>query len=215
MIGVQSIMFDEVKNSLREAYDQKVEQREQRTIQPWKLEERSRFLTLLEQEERKTVLEIGAGTGIDSSYFQSQGFDVTCVDLSTEMVKMCQKKGLTAYVMDVCNLCFAPASFDAVYSLNCLLHLPKAEFPIALDGINALLKPDGLLYLGLYGGRDQEGIWKDDAYEPKRFFSFQTDSELQKQLRRVFDLVSFRQLPFDGGKSGLHFQSAILRRRDE
>lgn len=207
-------MHDELRSNLRQSYDQKAEQRDNRAIQPWKLEVRAHFLSLLHQEQKHSLLEIGAGSGPDSLYFQEQGLAVTCVDLSPEMVAMCQKKGLQAYEMDVTRLQFAPASFDAVYSLNCLLHLPHARFLGVLEGINAVLKPAGLFYLGIYGGYQHEGIWPDDPYEPQRFFAFYSDEELQKQVTRVFDLVSFQTILFDEGESGLHFQSCILRKRE-
>lgn len=203
-----------LKNNLRQSYDQKAGQRDGRTLQSWKVEERAHYLALLQQYQKQTMLEIGAGTGIDGRYFQEQGLDVTCIDLSVEMVRMCQNKGLTACVMDVCHLRFLPASFDAVYSLNCLLHLPQADLPHALGAIHAVLKPGGLFYLGLYGGYHYEGIWLEDSYEPKRFFSFHTDEALTKRVTEIFELISFKRIPFDEGQSGLHFQSCILRKRD-
>lgn len=206
-------MLDQLKRNLRQSYDRKANQRDKRTIQAWKLEARTHFLSLLRQEQKLTLLEIGAGTGSDSLYFQEQGLAVTCVDLSPEMVSMCRKKGLQAYEMDVCHLQFAHTSFDAIYSLNCLLHLPLAQLPAALAGISAVLKPMGLFYLGVYGGYQHEGIWENDPYEPQRFFAFQTDKGLKQEVTKVFDLVSFRVIAYDEGESGLHFQSCILRKR--
>jgi SAM-dependent methyltransferase len=75
-------------------------------------------------------LEIGAGTGNDGLYFQNNGLDVTCTDLSPDMVNLCREKGLKAYVMDFLSLDFPPGSFDAIYALNCLLHVPTRELPI-------------------------------------------------------------------------------------
>lgn len=206
-------MFDQLKHSLRQSYDRKASQRDNRTIPSWKLAVRARYLALLRQEQRHTLLEIGAGTGLDSLYFQEQGLAVTSVDLSPEMVRMCRQKGLKTCEVDMCHLPFAPASFAAVYSLNCLLHLTRAQLPGALAGINTVLKPEGLFYLGIYGGYQHEGIWADDPYEPQRFFAFYTDEELKKQVTRVFNLVSFQTIAFDEGESGLHFQSCILKKR--
>jgi SAM-dependent methyltransferase len=39
------------------------------------------------------VLEIGAGTGQDSAYFQEEGFAVVAADLSAVMVEHCRAKG--------------------------------------------------------------------------------------------------------------------------
>ncbi|MFD0618524.1 class I SAM-dependent methyltransferase [Paenibacillus sp. GCM10027629] len=87
------------------------------------------------------MLEIGAGTGIDSIYFKENGIEVTSVDLSTEMIRYCKEKGLQAYVMDFYHLDFADNTFDAVYALNCLLHVPKNEIFDVLLGIRRIMKP--------------------------------------------------------------------------
>src|SRR5690349_2584581 len=113
-------MYDDIIANLRAAYDRAVEEREAKSVSPWKLEERQRFLDLLRQEQKTTLLEIGAGTGRDSLFFQEQGLRVTCTDLSPAMVEHCRQKGLNAQVMDFRHLDFPDESFDAVYALNCL-----------------------------------------------------------------------------------------------
>src|SRR5436305_11462127 len=125
-------MYDEITESLRVSYDRNVEERDRTPIAPWKLEERGKFLQLLQAGAKNTLLEIGAGPGKDSLYFQENGLQVVSTDLSPEMVKRCREKGLTAYVMDFLHLTFPPASFDAVYALNCLLHVPKTDLPRVL-----------------------------------------------------------------------------------
>src|SRR5215467_5900462 len=133
------LMYDQVITNLLEFYNRDVDRRESREYPAWKREERQHFLSLLQQEGKTSLLEIGAGTGRDSQFFQKQGLDVISTDLSPEMVKRCRQKGLTAYVMDFLHLDFPADSFDAIYSFNCLL------------------KPTGLFYLGVYGGIEREG----------------------------------------------------------
>jgi len=204
---------EKIRERLRESYARKAQERDVRPIQSWKLEIRSAFLSLLQQEQKQTLLEIGAGTGIDSKYFQDAGLDVVCIDLSLEMVRFCRLKGLTAQVMDIADLQFPAGSFDAVYALNCLLHLPHDELPAALKAINKVLKPNGLFFMGMHGGYEYEGIWEDDAYEPKRFFSFYSDEHLQQLVRDLFDIHSFKRIMTHEKASDLHFQSLILRKR--
>lgn len=86
-------------------------------MQEWKIAERSRFLVALQEANKTKLLEIGAGPGRDSKYFQDQGLDVVCIDLSPAMIELCRQKGLTAYVMDMGNLDFPENSFDVVYSV--------------------------------------------------------------------------------------------------
>jgi SAM-dependent methyltransferase len=126
------------------------------------------------------------------------------------MVRLCQQKGLDARVMDAVDLDFPNNSFDAVYSLNSLLHLPKKELPIVLQNIRRVLKANGLFFLGIYGGYDFEGIWENDSYTSKRFFSFHSDGGLKRVVTESFTLLSFKQII--SGDGDLHFQSLVLRK---
>jgi SAM-dependent methyltransferase len=205
-----------VRDILRASYDAQVESREAMTTSDWKVNERLDFLTLARKEKMDTLLELGAGPGKDSVFFQANGFDVTCTDLSPEMVKLCHQKGLKASVMDLVDLQFPSKSFDAVYAVNCLLHIPKEELPKAMEGISKVLKTNGLFYLGLYGGYDFEGIWTADTYEPKRFFSFYEDEVLQAEAAKYFDIESFKRVSAaDDDDDKLHFQSMVLRKREK
>jgi SAM-dependent methyltransferase len=170
--------------------------------------ERAHFLSLLKKETKQTLLEIGAGHGRDSLFFQDQGLKVTCIDMSPKMIELCRQKGLDAQVMDMVHLDFEQNLFDAVYALNSFLHLPKSEFPLVLESVRNVLRPDGLFYLGLYGGFDFEGIWEDDSYTPKRFFSFHTDKKLKRALANTFKILYFKCIEFE--KNGMSFQSTIL-----
>ena len=192
------------------SYDRQAEQRNRSDLEDWKAAERATFLDLLSSEDKQFLLEIGAGHGRDSKFFQDNGFEVTCIDLSPEMVKLCQQKGLNARLMDMIDLDFPEESFDAVYSLNSLLHLPKIEVPTVLQNIGRVLKAEGLFFLGMYGGFDFEGIWEKDSYTPKRFFSFHSDDRLKQVVAESFKLLSFRQIA--SGDGDLHFQSLTLRK---
>lgn len=204
-------MYDDVIARLRDAYNRSAEEREQSSIAPWKLEERQAFLTMVRGEGKCSLLEVGAGPGKDSLFFQEHGLDVTCIDLSPEMVRLCRQKGLTAHDRDFLHLGFPPESFDAVYALNCLLHVPRSDLPSALQAIRQVLRPGGLFYLGLWGGIDFEGVWPDDQHEPRRFFSYHTDNGIQQAVRPYFDVLSFRRI--DAERAGrLHMQALLLRR---
>jgi SAM-dependent methyltransferase len=112
--------------------------------------------------------------------------------------------------MDMVDLDFPDASFDAVYALNSLLHLTKAELPAVLQNIRRVLKANGLFFLGTYGGYDFEGVWEQDSYDPKRFFSFHSDEGIRQVVTKYFTLLSFQQIM--PGDNNIHFQSLILRK---
>jgi len=204
-------MTNNFRDNLRKSYDANAQRRDSGKPQDWKIAERAAFLSLLQQEGKKSLLEIGAGHGRDSKFFQDQGLEVVCIDLSPEMVNLCLKKDLTAYEMDMTDLRFPDSSFDAIFSLNSLLHLTRTEFPAVLKHISEILKPDGLFFLGLYGGYDFEGILEKDDYIPKRFYSYYSDDRIQQIVNEVFELLSFTHPANDEDKQ-LRFQSMTLRK---
>lgn len=205
--------YQHIIASLRLSYGQEMAgQRDQSAKESWKVVERQQFLALLQQEGKTRLLEIGAGTGTDSLFFQENGLEVVCTDLSSSMIELCRAKGLQAYVMDFLSLDFPPGSFDAIYALNCLLHVPTCDLPAVLQKLHDLLRPGGLFFLGVYGGSESEGLHESDWHDPPRFFAHHTDEFMQQVTAPCFDLVSFKTIPFQDRK--WHFQSMILRRKE-
>ena len=204
-----TIRYDEVLGPLREAYDGGATWRDGRTKEPWKLAERQAFLERLASGAR--LLEIGAGTGQDSSYFQHEGVAVVAADLSAAMVERCRAKGIEAHVMDFLRLDFPAGSFDAVYAMNCLLHVPNHDLPAVLAIVRAILRPGGLFFVGVYGGTESaEGPLDDDQHVPPRFFSWRTDEQLLGFAADArFDVVDFHDVDT---RRGYRFQSLTLSR---
>lgn len=207
------MISQELKQNLSDAYDRESNNRNEVKTQTWKIIERQSFLQTLIHEQKKSLLEIGAGAGKDSLFFEQRGLDVQATDLSEEMIKRCQEKGLKAHVMSFDDLVFPSGSFDAVWALNCLLHVPKKDLPHILMEIKRILKPEGLFYMGVYGGINQEGIWEEDFHDPKRFFSFFEGEDLEKLLQNYFEVEGFNKIPINHNDSGpTHFQGFILRK---
>jgi SAM-dependent methyltransferase len=126
------------------------------------------------------------------------------------MVARCQAKGLTARVMDFSEPVFAAGSFDAVYAMNCLLHVPNAELPAVLEKIRDLMRPGGLFFMGVYGGTGEEGALADDNHTPPRFFSWRTDEQVQALARQCFEMVDFHVVQH--GPDRHRFQALTMRR---
>lgn len=197
--------------SLTESYNQKAAERDSNHVADWKLEERDKFLSYLQKENVKSLLEIGSGPGKDSLFFKEQGFDPVCIDLSPEMVNLCREKGLKADIMNFAKLEFPHHHFDSVWALNCLLHVPKQDLRSVLTEIKRVLKPSGLFFMGVYGGKNHEGVWEDDFYTPKRFFSFFEAEDLKELLSEIFTIEYFKIIPQEVIGGELEFQSIILR----
>ena len=204
-------MYARVIDELRRAYDGSAAQRDAGEIAPWKQAERDAFLARLRAAGARRLLEIGGGPGHHAAWFRDAGLDVVMTDLSPEMVRLARAKGLDARAMDFLSLDFPDAEFDAVFALNCLLHVPKGDLPRVLDAVRRVLRPGGLFYYGVYGGESSEGVSPNDWHDPPRFFAFYDDDELLAAVAGHFDLVDFRRVDLPAGERG-HFQPLTLRR---
>ena len=203
---------EKIKSNLRDYYNQEAELRNAGEKPDWKISEQKAFIDLALQENKKRLLEIGAGTGHDSKYFMEHGFEVAAIDLSPEMVKKCKEKGIDAYEMDFYNLSALNKKFDCIWAMNTLLHVPKSDLLQVLKSIDAALNEDGLFFMGVYGGEDIEHDW--DGYSSKidkpRFFSFYSEENLKEVLEAVFDISSFEQYDVE---RGIDFQAVVMRKK--
>jgi len=195
------------------SYDQAVNERDNHQISDWKEHQRQRFFNLLNTEGKTRLIDIGSGTGIHGSFFQEQGIDVTCVDISPANVKRCKDKGLESYVLDIMDLASIGQLYDCAFALNSLLHIPTSQLSLTLANIRDVLKPDSLFFWGQYGGEYREGVYEEDKYEPKRFFSLLDDAQIQEKASKLFDIEDFAIVSIKD-MIPLYFQSLILRVKD-
>ena len=203
-------MLSETKEILKQSYNKYAHVREKNELQDWKVKPRESFLKQLLNEGKTTLLDIGAGTGRDSKFFSDNNLDVFAVDLSDEMITLCLEKGIESQQLDFYNLHKIGKKFDAIWSMNSLLHVEKSDLNTVLEEISNTLNHLGLFFMGVYGGEDSEGIWEEDVYTPHRFFSFYTDENIKKVTSNYFDIISFERIE-TGGK--YHFQSIIMKKK--
>ena len=196
-----------IKSNIKDSYNKNAHMRNHNFIENWKEQEILKVLAKVDMKKELKLLDLGAGNGIYAKYFKDKGIDVSCIDLSEEMINLCLKKELKAKVMDFYDLKFDESSFDIVWSLNTLLHVSKENIEKVLKQIKKVLKPNGIFYLGMYGGENFEGIWKDDSYYPQRFFSFYEDSLIKEIVGKYFDIVGFDSIDIENRHS--KFQSII------
>jgi SAM-dependent methyltransferase len=143
----------------------------------------------------KRMLDLGCGAGDHAKYFSGMGLDVTCVDISEQMVKLCKEKGLNALVMDIEDLKFKGNEFDGIWAVTSLLHIPKSKLPKVVDKLHEILAPNGILYVCVKKG-DGEGMVKDEDSDSKRFFAFWKNEELSNLFRERFYALESGEVKF-------------------
>ena len=176
---MNEFQYENLLPHLREYYDRDARRRAATTHSTWKMVAREATLALIQSEGKRTLLEIGAGPGRDALFFQKNGLEVICTDLSPAMVAFCQANGLTAYVKDFASLDFATGTFDVIYAMNCLLHVPNEAMPAILANLRRMLAPGGLFYFGTYGGKNEESQFAGGPIPGSRYFVFRSDEQLK------------------------------------
>lgn len=171
-------------------------------------------MNLLKKEKKESILELGSGAGLDAKFFQNKGFKVLATDLSKKMVKVCQKKGLKAKVVDLYQLSSLNNEFDAIYSMNVLLHIPRKDLVKILNNIYKTLNKNGIFFYGVYGGKDEEKIITDKTKMGlPRFFSFLSNKTLLNAIKDKFNVIDFKKIDIDSENLDFYFQSLFLRKK--
>lgn len=204
------------KQQLKKAYDKDASRRDrgERERQQWKLDARQRFADVLHTKNKKTILELGSGAGLDAKFFKNQGFEVLATDLSPKMIEKCQKRSLRAKAIDLYDLDSLGEKFDGIYSLNVLLHVPRNDLNTVLQNIAVTLNEGGIFFYGVYGGYNKEETFIDkNKMGLPRFFSFLSDQTIKKVVKDWFEIIDFQTVDVGSKDPNFHFQSLLLRKK--
>lgn len=101
------------------------------------------------------VLDLGCGTGVPTAGMLTEsGLEVVGVDASTEMLALARRNVPTGrfVAMDLLELDTSLGTFDAVASFFSLLMLRRADIPRVLRRMRAVLRPGGLMAIGMVEG---------------------------------------------------------------
>ena len=102
---------------------------------------------------KKNVLEVGCGDGFPSRIVKQEVDRLTLIDFDQQWIDDAKNNMVAPWICDafahdiVANP--VPGSFDAVYSIDVLEHIPPECERRALDNILASLIPEGVLIIGM------------------------------------------------------------------
>lgn len=175
-----------------QTYNQMAKEYDDETVDFWERFPRTFFDKFAELVKGK-ILDVGSGPGRDGLLLKEKGLEVICLDASEEMVKLCKEKGLESVVGDFIFMPFEDHSFDGAWAYTSLLHISKQDASNAFDEVRRVLKPDGILSLGLIEGEVEEYRESSGVNMP-RWFSFYTKEEVEKMLGdHGFKVLYFEQ----------------------
>ncbi|WP_069648998.1 class I SAM-dependent methyltransferase [Caloranaerobacter ferrireducens] len=113
-------------------------------------------------KKNSKILDIGCGSGRDSLYFMSRGYEVLAFDASDEMVKMSSSLIGTKVIKSTFEEFDTDEKFDGLWACSSLLHVRKKDMRSILKKYTSYLKENGVFYLSFkYGNKEYE---KDGRY---------------------------------------------------
>jgi SAM-dependent methyltransferase len=133
-------------------------------------------------------LDIGCGGGWFTRAFQKQGYQMTGLDISAEMLDYAQQTALkegvrSEYILGDIAKIKLPKRFDFAMAINdCFNYVPKNKFKSAIKNIGAALKKDGVLLFDVSSERKIREKVADtvsvDDREDVTYFSFNSISNM-------------------------------------
>ena len=175
-------MTDDVRGHLRSYYEEEARQGLRGPLKGGRTKARSAFIDVLHAEARTSVVDFGSGPGRDAPGFLDERINYIGVDLAHGNGVLAAERGITVVHGSIDAPPFAPASFDAGWSMSTLMHLPTAEVPAALQAMVRTLRPGAPLWIGQWGGGMGEHIDDEHIEGEQRLFSLRTFEENQALL---------------------------------
>lgn len=118
------------------------------------------------------VLDVGCGPGWETATFADCGLDPVGVDLSPAFLARASERTDVPFARaDMRALPFAADTFDGVWAMASVLHVPRDEVPDTLREFRRVLVDGGVLYFSVHGDPERdtgEGPYERDVrhFEP-------------------------------------------------
>jgi len=158
------------------------------------------------------AVELGCGTGTNSIYLASRGFDVTGLDCSATALEQARNKaaGAGAKVRfleaDLCRFKLDLEPFDFIFDRGCYHSVRRIDIAGFLKTLKRLSKP-GTRYLVLTGNANEKGDGPPRVHE----------HEIRIDLESLFEIHFIREFRFEvpDPPQGFLAWSCFMTRRDK
>lgn len=197
-----------VEQGLIAYYDQEADHRANRQLRAERVAARDTFLGMIDPGVR--LIELGPGAGRDAAAFIEQGIATIGVDLSFEQISHASAAGASGLVATARQLPFPDHTFDALWSMSVLMHVPNSAIVDTLTELRRVLAPGATAAIGVWGGPDVEDSGDNpDDFDPPRLFSRRSDDRWRSLLATLGTVEVFENWHPDLDDFG--YQWAIIR----
>ena len=128
------------------------------------------------------ILDFGCGSGRDTKYFLSKGYDVAATDGSEELCKIASEYAGVQVKQMLFEELNAIEEYDGIWACASILHVERKQLPDIMKKIAVATKMGGVAYTSFKYG-DFEGVRNG------RFFTYLTEESFGEILKSVPELV--------------------------
>ncbi len=144
------------------------------------------------------ILDVGCGGGRDAKFFTQHGLKATGIDVSPVLINLAKKEAKKASFkcVDLLKMNFPKETFDGIWAEAVLLHLKRKDVPRAIKEFYEVLKPSGILHIGVRKGRGEMYEKEKLTGEYERFYTYFSQKEIKFMLKKQgFKVFSSEILP--------------------
>ena len=148
------------------------------------------FISQLPQRDTQCILDVGCGSGRDANYFAKQGYEVTAIDASAELIQWAQQQHMSSRISWV-HLDFSSIEkqalenkFTGIWACASLLHVTFLKLPFIIKSLLYTLADDGVMYLSFKYG---EGERVDNV----RFFCDMNESRWTTIVANIPQVIEY------------------------
>ena len=161
---------------------------------------------LKELPKNASVVDAGCGSGRDSKFFLSKGFEVIAFDQSKVLSqKACELTGLNVLTESFLSMKISEQSQDAIWACASLLHVSFDDLPKTFDHMANWLKPGGVFYCSFkYGDSEKQRV--------ERLFTDMNEARLHKVIKETGLNIKSTWITDDRrkGREDAHWLNALL-----
>ena len=148
------------------------------------------FLNQLPKRNTQSILDVGCGSGRDANYFAKQGYDVTAIDASAELIQWARQHHMSSRISWV-HLDFSSIEkqawenkFTGIWACASLLHVPFLELPCIIKSLLDTLTDEGVMYLSFKHGQGER-------VDEKRFFCDMDEKRWKTIVTKITQVIEY------------------------